>query len=182
MGSDINYIIQMSLNGDKNYHEILLDRLKPLIFKNIYMYWDPMDPIAEDLEQEGYVLILESLKAYNQKRNVHFLQYVKIKIYYFYKNYFRKTRKDNNKSYSDDLICGEFPSCLDNLLEKENSNELYENIKTLSAIDREILRLYYYEQLTIREVSERLEMPLSTCSGRKKSAIKKLYNLARYQK
>lgn len=85
MDSDINYIIQQSLNGDKNNQEILLDMLSPLIYKNIYKYWKTKDPIVEDLVQEGYIVILKSLKNFDKSRNVHFLHYVKIKIIYYYK-------------------------------------------------------------------------------------------------
>ncbi|NLK65574.1 MAG: hypothetical protein GX289_10840, partial [Tissierellia bacterium] len=84
MHSDINYIIQESLKGDKIYQEILLKRLNPLIFKNIYKYYSPSNPLTEDLLQEGYIIILQALKNYDMNKNVHFLQYVKISLYYFY--------------------------------------------------------------------------------------------------
>ena len=93
MNSDINYIIQESLKGDKYYQEILLKRLNPLIFKNIYLYYHPSSPIIEDLAQEGYIIILQSLKDYDENKNAHFLQYIKIKIHYFYKNLSKKHRK-----------------------------------------------------------------------------------------
>jgi DNA-directed RNA polymerase specialized sigma subunit len=95
MQPDINYIIQESLKGDKIYVEILLKRLNPVIFKNIYTYWSPSDPLTQDLQQEGYMIILQSLKDFDTDRKVHFLQYVKIRLYYFYKDYFKKSIKND---------------------------------------------------------------------------------------
>lgn len=172
MDSDINHIIQMSLNGDKNYHEILLQKLKPLIFRNIYTYWNPMDPITEDLEQEGYLLILESLKTYDKNQSVHFLHYIKIKILYFYKNYYRKIKNENRNIKFEEKLYTE--SSLDSILKKEIINELLLNIQKLSPKEQKVIYLYYYEQMPMKEIPINLNIPYRTCIGRKYCAIKKL--------
>ena len=178
MCSDINYIIHMSLNGDKNYQEILLEKLKPLIYKNIYSYWNPSDTITEDLAQEGYVLILESLKNYDEKRNVHFLQYIKIKIIYFYKNYYRSTIKRNEITLADN-ISNISSSILDILIDKEEMSELLTSFKVLNIKEQMILYLFYYQQHSISEISKILNIPYHTVKGKKQVAIKKLKKLYR---
>jgi len=184
MDSDINYIIQQSLNGDKNYQEILLNMLIPLIYKNIYTYWDTKDPMVDDLVQEGYIVILESLKSFDKNRDVHFLYYVKVKLIYYYKNYYRNTRKEKmiismTKKIGDSSL--ELEKTLDskyNLLEfivsKEEITELLSNIKNLSDKEQTILYLYYYKQLSMGEISKQLNIPYRTAIGAKYTAIRKL--------
>lgn len=177
MDTDINHIIHMSLKGDKKYQEILLEKLKPLIFKNIYTYWSPTDRITEDLEQEGYLLILESLNAFDENRNVHFLYYIKTRIIYFYKNYYRNTKKDNKIiSLQEDLNLNT-DATFNNIFQIELLNELSTCIKTLSIKEQETLDLYYNKQMTMKEISHNLNTPYRTCIGRKNTAIKKLKKL-----
>jgi RNA polymerase sigma factor (sigma-70 family) len=186
MSTDINYIIQKSLNGDKNYQEILLQKLNPLIYMNIYVYWFNNDPLVEDLAQEGYAIILESLKTYSKKRNAHFLYYIKIKLIYFYKNSYEtiKVRKrktgfsinDDNKNFIP-IEMSENKNILDNIIAKEEICELLLNIKKLSEKEQKILYLYYYKQMKMHEVSEILNIPYGTAVGRKQAAIKKLRKL-----
>ncbi|HBV67137.1 MAG TPA: hypothetical protein DEF04_02360 [Clostridiales bacterium] len=183
MISDINYIIQMTLNGDKKCQEILLKKIQPLIYKNIYLYWKPSDPVTEDLAQDGYEFVLRSLSEFNPDRNAHFLHYIQIKIIFFYKNYYRSTKNQRNEiSLSDDMFFSEFliqdmdsSQCpLVGIISDENADELRKNIDRLSAVEREIIYMHYYEHLTINEISELLNIPYSTAWGRKQSAIKKL--------
>lgn len=175
MSSDINYIIQKSLSGDKNCQEILLQKLRPLICKNIYMYWDAKDPITEDLVQEGYALILESLKNYDKKQNVHFLQYIKIKVLYFYKNYYRKAKKLKNEiSMVENIIHTDEKSALDRVIDGENMKELFVNLKKLSIKEQKIIYLYYHKKLSISEISKILDIPYRTVIGKKQTALKKL--------
>lgn len=178
MSSDINYIIQMSLNGDKNCQEILLQKLRPLIYKNIYMYWGTSDPDTEDLAQEGYALILESLKSYDEKYNVHFLQHAKTKIIYFYKNYYRKSKKQKNEINITENICyNDEKSALDLVITGEEITELLNNLKKLNIKEQKIIYLYYQEQLPLTEISKNLNIPYRTALGRKQTALKKLKQL-----
>lgn len=183
MDSDINYIIQESLNGDKNYQEILLEKLNPLIYKNIYKYYNYEDPIIQDLVQEGYVVILQSLKTFDKSRGVHFLYYTKTKIAFFYKNHYKSNHKLTKEipfSESLDQINHQYDktesiSCtLENLIKKESFDELLTNINKLKIKEQEIIFLYYYDDKSLIEISNTLNMPYRTVIGKKKTALKKL--------
>lgn len=181
MDSDINYIIQKSLNGDKNYQEILLKRLTPLIFKNIYKYYKPSDFITEDLLQEGYIVILQSLNEYDPGRNVHFLYYVKIRLHYFYINYYKRTTKNN--SLSIDLlksrgreIKSKNPLQIDLIIYKEEKNALYRCIENLSIEEHKIVSNYYFEKMSMKDIAKNLKIPYPSCRNLKRAALKKLFN------
>ena len=179
MDSDINYIIQESLKGDNNYQEILLKRLTPLIFKNIYTYYMPSNPLTEDLLQEGYIVILQSLKDYDIKRNVHFLQYVKIKLYYFFKNYYRKDSKYNilsieNLSMMGKQLKSNDANQLNLIILTEEKDALYKCMSELSEEEQAILQLYYFERFSIQEISQELNIKYRKVINTKSKAVKKL--------
>lgn len=179
MNSDINYIIQKSLNGDKNYQEILLKRLNPLIYKNIYKYYNPSNPLTEDMVQEGYIIVLQSLKDYDKKRNVHFLHYVKTRLYYFYKNFYKSNTKYNPLSieYLNKMgkeLNSKDISQIDVIILKEETEKLYKCINELSKKEQRILRLFYFEQYSIQEISKELNIKYRAVINIKSNTIKKL--------
>jgi len=188
MDSDINHIIQQSLNGDKNNQEILLNMLNPLIYKNIYKYWKTSDPIVEDLVQEGYIVILQSLKSFDKSRNVHYLHYVKTEIMYYYKNYYRNTKKqrriislstklgEDSNLELEKTIESQY-NLLESIVSKEEKIKLLLNIKKLSGKEQKILYLYYFRQLSMVEISKYSNIPYRTVMGIKYNAIKKLRKL-----
>ena len=179
MDSDINYIIQESLKGDKIYIEILLKRLNPLIYKNIYKYYSPSNPIVEDLLQEGYVVILKSLKDYDINRNVHFLQYVKIKLYYFYLNYYKKSMRQSTLSVE---YLNETGKRLKNrnldqvtaIVRAEEKNALYKCIKQLTEREQKIIKLFYFQGASIQDISGQLDLKYRSVINMKCNALKKL--------
>ncbi|MFA9423170.1 MAG: sigma-70 family RNA polymerase sigma factor [Sedimentibacter sp.] len=188
MDSAINHIIQQSLKGDKNNQEILIKMLRPLIYKNIYKYWKSSDHVVEDLVQEGYIVILQSLKSFDKSRNVHFLHYVKTKIMYYYKNYYRNTKNQTNsvslskkimedgsinlESYIDSNY-----NLLESIIAQEENIELLSKIKMLSQNEQQIIYLYYFEELPMHEISKHLNINYRTATGTKYNAIKKLKKL-----
>lgn len=187
MDTDINHIIQESLNGNKNYQEILLKKLHPLIYKSIYSYYDAKDSITEDLAQEGYIIILQCLKNYDKGRNVHFLRYVKTKLNFFYKNYYRNTKKQretkslNQKIEDSDanieienIIAVKNISPEDEIAYRDEIDGINANITKLSKKEQDVINLFYYEELNMYEIAKKLNIAYRTAIGRKYTALKKL--------
>lgn len=179
MDSDINYIIQESLKGDKNYQEKLFKKLNPLIFKNIYKYYRPSDPITEDLLQEGYIVILQSLKDYDMSRNVHFLQHVKIRLLYFYKNYYKNNVQYNNLSIEHlkskgREIKSKNASPLEIIILKKNKKTLYKCIEKLSIKEQDIIFYYYFEDMTMIDIARKLNIPYRSSINIKRAVLKKM--------
>jgi RNA polymerase sigma factor (sigma-70 family) len=190
MDTDINYIIQESLKGNKKSQEILLNKLHPLIYKNIYIYYSQDDHIVEDLVQEGYVVILKSLKSYEENKGVHFLGYVKTNLFYFYKNYYRDTKnqrktislnqnigEQNNSQEIGSIMIGCALDPIEEVLLKDEINELFNNIKKLSKKEQKILNMFYIDELEIKEISNHLQKAYRTVVWRKYIALKKLKEL-----
>ncbi|MDD4781299.1 MAG: sigma-70 family RNA polymerase sigma factor [Tissierellia bacterium] len=184
---DINHIIQKSLEGDKLYEELLLIKLLPLIFNNIYNYYSLHDNIVDDLVQEGYIVILEALKTFDKNLNVHFLQYIKIKLKFYYKNYFRNTKYERQigsldqrieKYYNDikyeNIFINNNISMEETFENNEEIKELIKNIQKLNIQEQEVLYLFFFQNLSMKKISKLLNTRYRTIVGRKYSAIKKL--------
>jgi len=184
LDTDINYIIQNSIKGDKNSQEILLNKLHPLIYKNIYKYYQFNDDIVEDLVQEGYIIILKSLKTYDENLNVHFLGYVKTKLRFYYKNYYRNTKNQRqtislnqtiNSAYSILKLDNKtIDNTIDELTKEESYKELQTNIEKLSTKEQNVLNMYYSDKLSMSEIARILNIAYRTAIGRKYMAIQKL--------
>lgn len=183
--SDINYIIHESLNGDKKSQEILLKSLHPLIYKNIYKYHNFKENIVEDLVQDGYIVILECLSNYDENHHVHFLGYVKTKLFYFYKNHFRNNYKykkfislnDIQNSELENLSLIEKYDISQEVIEKEAINELLLNLNILSKKEQTVLKMYYEDDLSIRDISNNLNIPYRTVTSIRYTAVVKLRKL-----
>lgn len=190
MDTDINYIILESIKGNKKSQEILLNKLHPLIYKNIYKYYKSDDIIVEDLVQEGYMVILKSLETYNEKQDVRFLGYVKTKLVFFYKNYYRDTKNQretislnqkllnwNNGIEIEDRIAEEIIDPIDKIFKEDEINELLTNIEKLTKKEQNVLNMYYWDNLSMFEISNELHIAYRTVIWRKYSAIQKLKKL-----
>lgn len=177
MDTDINHIIQESINGDKFFQEILLKKLNPLIYKCIYRYYPINESIIEDLVQEGYIIILLSLKSFDKNRNVHFLRYVQIKLQFFYKNYYRNTRhqRETNSIHEyEDFLWDEKISLEDKIADEAEISELMKNIDKLPEKEKDVLNLYYNYEYSMEEIARSLNIAYRTAIGRKYTAVCRL--------
>lgn len=177
--TDINYIIQMSLKGDKKYQEILLNELEPLLYKNIYRHWSVNDPIIEDLLQEGYVVVLQALKAFDESKEIHFLAFIKSKIRYFYLNCYRNSLKHAKNSIShcniDDLEIGDLKENVEEKILKDEEISLLEScIGMLTEKERQLIYSFYFDETPIGEIAEKLNISYSTACCKKSQVLKKL--------
>jgi RNA polymerase sporulation-specific sigma factor len=184
MDCDINHIIQESLKGDKIYQEILLKKLLPLIYKSIRKYCGRKVE-TEDLIQEGYIVILKSLKSFDENKNIHFLGYVKSNLKYFYLNYLRKSMKERQSVILCDSMPEEYLYRIQDIdrdnneplkyyLRAEEMNKLYESIGKLSDKEQKVIYMYCFEGMTMSEISNNLKIAYRTAIGRKYTALKKL--------
>ena len=184
MDTDINYIIQNSIKGDKISQEILLNKLRPLIYKNIYIYYQFNDDIIEDLAQEGYIIILKSLKTYDENLNVHFLGYVKTNLKFYYKNYYRNEKNQRQTislnqtiNNANGIIKFDYKTAdntIDELIKEESYKELQTNIEKLSTKEQNVLNMYYIDELSMSEIAMLLNIAYRTAIGRKYVAMQKL--------
>ena len=62
----------------------------------------------------------------------------------------------------------------DIIIQQETSLELHAAIDTLDTIDQDIINLYYFEDLTERQIGEVLDMKQKTVNNHKNSSLEKM--------
>jgi RNA polymerase sporulation-specific sigma factor len=63
---------------------------------------------------------------------------------------------------------------LERIIAKEEKTELLLNIKKLSDKEQKILYLYYFKEMSMKEISKHLNITYRTAIGTKYNAVKKL--------
>ena len=176
---DIQQLYKESYLGDKESQLIILERLKPLIISSIRKYKQDWNDY-EDLIQEGRVMVLICIKDYNPNINVPFLGYVKSRLKYLYLNK-AKVRKDLslNEKFGEDgeeylELLESDENIVEGILEKELCESLHRVIQTLPKREIEVLCDFYFNDLTITQISKKYNTTYRTVLNQKTNALKKL--------
>ena len=158
--------------------EMIMDEYGTKIKKLVYSYVNNWD-IATDLTQEVFITVYQKLDGFQFRSSfktwIFTVAINKCKDYlksWHYRNMVLNEKlfffmKDTKKSPEVQVIL------------QDVSNELYRNIWTLPTKSREVFILHYYEDLSIQEISDALNLSVSTVKTRLyrgKEKVKKLYS------
>ena len=183
MYKEIENLLDSSRKGDKKATEELLFRLNPLIISSIKRYYNRIDRY-DDLIQEGYVMILQSINDYDSNKGAYFLGYVKLNLKYHYLNKHKeKQTLSLNEPIGDgfneilDFIEVEEKGPIDMVIYKEDFLSLYECLNFLSHRQRQIIIEYYINELSLDEIAKKLGISYRTVANTKTAGINKLKNI-----
>ncbi|MBT8285045.1 MAG: RNA polymerase sigma factor [Flavobacteriaceae bacterium] len=170
-------LISRSLAGDHVAYGVLVDRYKYLIFTLACRLLKNKED-AEEIAQDTFVKAFEALETF--KGDAKFSSWL-------YRIAYRKSldRIKQNKrqpflnSIDDDGVreLKASGSILEAIDRKERSELLKATINRLPEIDSALVTLYYYEQLTIREISEIMDMSQNAIKVRLFRSRKQLEDL-----
>jgi len=176
MYKEIENLRILSKNGDNSAKQSLLLKLNPLIISSIRRYYNNYSQY-EDLMQEGYEEILKCIVDYDENRGVNFLGYVKVQLKFLYLNKHKekKTFSLNEKLGEDgveliDLLEGE-ENPLEEYLTNESKETLIDALSKLTERQREVLILFYIDELSIGEISKKLGISYRTVVNTKARAL-----------
>ena len=184
MYSEFNQLLSRGINGDDEAKGELLERLKPLIIYSIRRYYNRRDQY-EDLIQEGYEVVLKAIGDFDEVKGVKFLGYLKslLKYHYLEKHRIKEIRVSLNSYMNKDGDGGELIDFIaddeilleDIVVKKEVVKKLFEGIEELSDSQRDIVILYYFRGLSMKDISKSLKLPYRTVVSRKDRALSKLW-------
>jgi RNA polymerase sigma-70 factor (ECF subfamily) len=147
------------------------EELATPLFGALYNYarWLTRDPYeAEDLVQETYVKALRGFGSFAAGTNF------RAWMYRILRNTFltSKTGLKENLPIDEELAAQETPETL--LLSRVDADALRRAIESLPLIFREVLLLADMEEMSYREISETLGIPLGTVTSRLLRARRKV--------
>lgn len=171
-------LIDKARMGDLGAKAELLEALEPLIISSIRKYYYRPGEF-EDLVQEGRVKVLESLADFDPARGVHFLGYVQsvLKFFYLNKNGARQVLSLDYESESGEALVN-FLEAEANIEEdymaREGVMALRKAMSGLTDRERESLRLFYIEEISLGDIASSLGISYRTVVNNKARALKKL--------
>ena len=147
-------IINRTLKGDTNAFSVLVDSYKDLIF-TLTMRMLKNREEAEEVAQDTFIKAYKSLDKF--KGDSKFSTWL-------YKVAYNSSldRIKKNKRYLNDVAIDEYTAhevktidnAFDTLVQKERHEAIQRCIDRLPSEDNFILTLYYFEELTLEEISE----------------------------
>jgi len=136
----------------------IIQQLYKSFYNEIYLYLYALcknKDLAEDLTQETFVKAILSLA--NDHTNMRAWLYLVARNLYF--NHRKKeSRSVSIENIKDSLCCDSATEILENLIQNEKKRILYKGLYQLNDIKREILTMYYFSDLSQREIATLLKL------------------------
>ena len=189
MYEELNELLAKAKLGDKKSKQKILELLYPLIISSIRRYYNKSNEY-EDLIQGGREVILYCINNFDETKGVHFLGYIKTRLRYFYLNKHNekltislnaKVGEDNEEEIVD-LLKSDIENPLEWLLRLEEKMILQDALSTLTTRQGEIIIDFYFENLTLDEISKKLDISYRTVVNTKTAALNKLRKQLRGKK
>lgn len=167
----------------KNKDDLALEELirwyLPLIFGFVKRYTGNQDN-ASDITQETFVKVWKNIKSFDQSKNFRTWIFTIAKRTAIDE---LKKKKALPLSVIDkegsilESLADESPSILARLSLEDDSQELVFAMAKLPPNYSSVIRLYHYQELNFREISETLKKPLNTVKSRYRRGISLLRQL-----
>jgi RNA polymerase sigma factor (sigma-70 family) len=175
-------LVQAYIKGDQSAIEILINRHRSKVYTYILLTIKNQ-PLAEDLFQETFIKVIQSLRGGKYRDNGRFLSWVIRIAHNLIIDHFRKEKQMNSVS-NDDSEVDLFNS---KKLSDSNIEELIVNsqikaevrtlINELPDDQREVVLLRHYGELSFKEIAEQTDVSINTALGRMRYALINLRKL-----
>ncbi len=170
-----NELISRYLNGDESALMTLITRHQKKVFSYIMLSVKNRE-LAEDIFQDTFIKVINTLKSGNYKEEGKFLQWVmrianNLKI-----DYYRKTqRMPAYESSGDfdifDVIYGTDPSVEQKIITEQIYKDVQELIQYLPEEQREVLQMRIYDDISFKDIASMTGVSINTALGRMRYAL-----------
>ena len=176
-------LVKKYINGDNTSFEILLNRHKNRVFAFIMSKIKNKD-LSEDIFQDTYVKVVNSLQKGKYNEEGKFLPWVMRIAHNLVIDHFRKQKKMQMIRSSNDFDI--FDVIKDNKInadEKMIKDQIFGDlnflIDKLPSDQREVLKMRYYEELSFKKIAEFFDISINTALGRMRYALINLRALSK---
>ena len=178
-------LVQNFLNGDNKSFEELLSRHKNIIFAFIMSKVKNRD-ITEDIFQDTFIKVINSLKKGKYNEEGKFLPWMMRISHNLVIDHFRKEskmRKIRPTSEFDifDILDDGRKNQEDLMIHTQVHTDLNILIEQLPEDQKEVLKMRYFEDLSFKRISELTGASINTALGRMRYALINLRKLAEKQ-
>lgn len=168
-------LIDNYLNGDESSFEILLLKYKDRVYTQLYLMVKNRD-LAEDLFQETFIKVVNTLKLGKYNHEGKFLPWVKRIGHNLAIDHFRKLKKRKEIYNRDEYdLVGNIPE------ESLNIEEVLVNAQIMGSLEglvnslpdeqKEVIQMRIYMGLSFKEIAEETDVSINTSLGRMRYAL-----------
>ena len=174
-------LITNYLNGDESSFETLLLKYKDRVFSQLYLMVKNRD-LAEDLFQETFIKVVNTLKLGKYNHEGKFLPWVKRIAHNLAIDHFRKLKKRNEIYNRDEYdLIGNIPedslNVEDALVSAQILGSLKGLVEELPTEQREVIQMRIYMGLSFKEIADETNVSINTSLGRMRYALINLRKL-----
>ena len=162
--------IQQFLKGETQAFEVLIEKHKNKIFTSIYLLVKDKY-LAEDIFQDLFIKIIETLRAGNYKEENKFLQWAMRIAHNLCIDHFRKLksapiiRTSDDKDIFDVLDFKE-QNAEQKMTKRQSESIVMKMVDMLPEEQREVIVLRHFADMRFKEIADILQCSVNTALGR----------------
>ena len=172
-------LIRLYINNNERAFEVLLKRYKNQVYKFIYLKVKDAD-LANDIFQDSFIKVVQNMKAGKYNEEGKFLPWATRIAQNLVIDYYRKQGKvrvlSERNTFNEDFGIFQRIACENkNYLQQRSSMELdqqlVELMNHLPKVQREIVELRIFHDLSFKEIAESEKISINTALGRMRYAL-----------
>jgi RNA polymerase sigma-70 factor (ECF subfamily) len=176
---DDHQLVKQYIDGDEQAFEILLLRHKDKIFRSIYNKLRDYD-LAEDIFQEAFIKIIQTLKLGNYNEEGKFLPWAMRIAQNLVIDHFRKSGRvkmiNENSSRSEEftifsILKHEDANFLEAVSKTELEDQMLQLLDYLPESQKEIIEKRIFQDLSFKEIADDEGISINTALGRMRYAL-----------
>jgi RNA polymerase sigma-70 factor (ECF subfamily) len=169
-------IIKRCKAGEKSAFEELIIKYHPYVYKFLIKLSGDED-LAEDLTQETFIKVIRNIDKFDVYGKAKFSTYIITLCKNCYIDYYRKQKKSMNNVEIDDNLNLQSENIEDTVLDRLDAETAAAYLKKLPEEQEIVIKMKYFEGLTLKEIGEKLELEPKTIKSRIHNGIVKLRRL-----
>jgi len=169
-------LITRFVKGEQSCFEQLIHRHKNKVFSYINLYIRDQ-ALAEDIFQDTFLKVIQSVKAGKYADNGKFLSWVMRIAHNLIIDHFRRIKQMNtisNDNYESDLFNSK-KFAEDNIEDDMIRRQILKDVRTMISMlpedQREVVILRHYAGLSFKEIAEITDVSINTALGRMRYAL-----------
>ncbi len=185
--TDEKQLIRNYLNGNHSSLQILIKRHQNRLYSYIFLLVKDKQ-LADDVFQDTYVKVINTLKQGNYRDEGKFIQWVMRIAHNLVIDHFRKSKKvsfvesQNNEYDVFDMIRFTDPSIEEQLVTKQIHSDVSKLVHYLPEEQKQVILLRCYSGLSFKDIAEQTEVSINTALGRMRYALINLRKLIEERK
>ena len=175
-------LIRNYLNGNHASLQVLIERHQQRLYSYIFLLVKDKQ-LADDIFQDTYVKVINTLKLGNYKDEGKFIQWVMRIAHNLVIDHFRKAKKipylESNKPDFDvfDTLSLTDPSVEEQMVLEQIYSDVQKLLHFLPEEQKEVIYLRCYAGLSFKDIAEQTEVSINTALGRMRYALINLRKL-----